>query len=200
MTTPEPNTQQPQPQVVYVKEEKKAWYKKPGCMIPLGIVALLAVIGAAIGGGDSESTSTSAKDDEVAAQQDNTPEDGNDAAAEDSNDAAAEAAPEKAEDDVPTEYKTALRKAETYSETMHMSKQGIYDQLTSEYAEKYSPEAAQYAVDTMTADWNANALEKAKDYQESMAMSPDAIYDQLTSDYGEKFTPEEAQYAVDNLE
>lgn len=82
---------------------------------------------------------------------------------------------------------------------MHMSKAGIYGQLTSEYGEKFSPEAAQYAMDNLEADWNKNALEKARSYQDSMAMSPDAIYDQLTSEYGEQFTPEEAQYAVDNL-
>ena len=46
---------------------------------------------------------------------------------------------------------------------MHMSKQGIYNQLTSEF-EKFSPEAAQYAVDNVKANWNANALEKAKSY------------------------------------
>ena len=32
----------------------------------------------------------------------------------------------------------AIAKAETYSEMMHMSKQGIYDQLTSEYGEKFT--------------------------------------------------------------
>ena len=61
-----------------------------------------------------------------------------------------------------TEYKNALKKAETYSNTMHMSKQGIYDQLTSEYGEQFPADAAQYAIDNMTADWNANALSKAK--------------------------------------
>lgn len=82
---------------------------------------------------------------------------------------------------------------------MHMSKTGIYDQLTSEYGEKFAPEAAQYAVDTMQADWNANALAKAKDYQKTMAMSPAAIHDQLTSAYGEKFTAAEADYAIAHL-
>jgi hypothetical protein len=81
-----------------------------------------------------------------------------------------------------------------------MSKQGIYDQLISEYGEKFTEDEAQYAVDNLDADWNANALEKAKDYQESMSMSNSAIYDQLISEYGEKFTEEEAQYAVDHLE
>ncbi|AIU30021.1 Hypothetical protein Cul210931_0664 [Corynebacterium ulcerans] len=101
--------------------------------------------------------------------------------------------------DVPREFKNALRSAEQYSKVMHMSKAGIYNQLTSEYGEKFSPEAAQYAIDTIKADWNKNALETAKKYQDTMAMSSDAIYDQLISEYGEKFTPEQARYAVDNL-
>ncbi len=95
--------------------------------------------------------------------------------------------------------KNALKKAESYSSTMHMSKKGIYKQLTSDYGEKFTAEEAQYAVDNMKADWNANALAKAKTYQESMHMSKQKIYEQLTSEYGEKFTAEEAQYAVDNL-
>lgn len=45
--------QQGNPNVVYVAQPKKPWYKRLGCMIPLGIVGLI-VIGAAINpsGGD----------------------------------------------------------------------------------------------------------------------------------------------------
>ena len=93
----------------------------------------------------------------------------------------------------------ALKKAKTYSETMHMSKAAIYDQLISEYGEQFTEEEAQYAVDNLAADYKANALAKAKTYQETMSMSKSAIYDQLVSEYGEQFTSEEAQYAVDNL-
>ncbi|WP_425268219.1 Ltp family lipoprotein [Enterococcus faecium] len=93
----------------------------------------------------------------------------------------------------------ALAKAYQYSKVMHMSKAAIYDQLTSEYGEKFSAEAAQYAIDNMIADFNANALAKAKEYQESMSMSPEEIREQLTSEYGEKFTPEEADYAIQHL-
>lgn len=100
---------------------------------------------------------------------------------------------------VPTEYLTALNKASGYSKMMNMSKAGLYDQLTSEYGEKYSPEAAQYAIDNLHVDYNQNALKKAKDYQSTMDMSPEAIRDQLTSDFGEKFTPEEADYAIQHL-
>ncbi|MEG1516704.1 MAG: Ltp family lipoprotein, partial [Raoultibacter sp.] len=71
--------------------------------------------------------------------------------------------------------------------------------LTSENGEKFTAEAAQYAIDNVVADWNANALAKAKTYQDQMSMAPAAIHDQLTSEYGEKFTAEEADYAIANL-
>ncbi|MCJ1707371.1 Ltp family lipoprotein [Microbacterium sp. VKM Ac-2923] len=113
--------------------------------------------------------------------------------------AEASAPAEPAQPPVPTEFISALAQAETYSSIMHMSKAGVFDQLTSEYGGQFTPEAAQYAVDNVKADWNANALESAKTFQDSMSMSPAAIYDQLVSEYGSKFTAEEAQYAVDNL-
>lgn len=96
------------------------------------------------------------------------------------------------------EFTKALKKAEIYSKTLNMSKQAIYDQLIS--YEKFNEDAANYAVNNMNADWNANALAKAKTYAKTLDMSKQAIYDQLTSSYGEKFTAEEAQYAIDNLE
>lgn len=113
--------------------------------------------------------------------------------------AAEPAAPASKEPAVPVEHRNALAKAQSYSDMMHMSKKGLYDQLTSDYGEKFPVEAAQYAVDNVKADWNQNALAKAKDYQESMNMSKESIRDQLTSEYGEKFTAAEADYAVKNL-
>lgn len=100
---------------------------------------------------------------------------------------------------VPAEYNSALTSAQFYASEMDMSKLGIYDQLTSEYGGQFTAEAAQYAVDNVQADWNANALASAKFYQDSMAMSPAAIHDQLTSEYGGQFTVEEADYAIANL-
>ena len=100
----------------------------------------------------------------------------------------------------PLEYKNALKKAKLYSNHMYMSEQGIYDQLVSEYGEKFSQDAAQYAIDNLNADYNYNAYKKAQSYQETLNMSKQAIYDQLISNYGEKFTNEEAQYAIDHLE
>src|SRR5699024_9822717 len=106
---------------------------------------------------------------------------------------------EEENDDVPREHKSALNKAESYANTMDMSKEGIYDQLVSEYGENFPEDAAEYAMDNIEADWKENALNKARTYADDMDMSDDAIFDQLVSEYGEQFTEEEAQYAIDNL-
>jgi hypothetical protein len=111
----------------------------------------------------------------------------------------ADAQSKTSEPAIPVEYRSALSKATLYSNMQHMSKQGLYDQLTSEYGEKFTAEAAQYAIDNVKADWNANALAKAKSYQSQQSMSPAAIRDQLVSTYGEKFTESEADYADQHL-
>lgn len=98
------------------------------------------------------------------------------------------------------EYKNALKKAQSYCENLHMSKQGIYEQLTSEYGEDFEKDAARYAIDNLECDYKANALAKAKSYRDNMSMSKNAIYDQLISEYGEEFTKSEAKYAIDNLD
>lgn len=100
---------------------------------------------------------------------------------------------------VPREYRNALKSAEVYSNQMHMSKKAIYDQLTSSFGGQFPPEAAQYAIDNIKADWNYNALKSAEVYSDQMNMSKNAIYEQLCSPYGGQFTHEEAQYAVNNL-
>ena len=101
---------------------------------------------------------------------------------------------------IPREYISALIKGQEYADSMYMSKKAIYDQLTSDHGEKFSSDAANYAIYHIKADWNKNALHKAKSYQEEQNMSSDAIYDQLTSDSGEQFTPDEANYAIQHLE
>ena len=42
-------------------------------------------------------------------------------------------------EELPIEYQSALNRADNYCDLMHMSKEAIYDQLTSEYGENVSP-------------------------------------------------------------
>ena len=102
--------------------------------------------------------------------------------------------------DVPAEYESALAKARSYAENMHMSKAAVRDQLVSEYGESFPKAAADYAMANLDGiDWNANALAKAKSYRDGMHMSNAAIRKQLVSEYGEKFTAAEADYAMREL-
>lgn len=106
----------------------------------------------------------------------------------------------KKEDSVPREYKNALKSAENYISFAPFSRQGLYDQLTSEYGDKYPEEAAQYAIDNIQVDYKEQALKAANNYLDMMPMSDEELKDQLMSEYGDKYTEEEAQYAIDNLE
>ena len=164
----------------YSKENKKPMYKR----VWFWAVAIIIVVGTASCSNTDNSKEVNSEDTVVENKLEDKVE---------------EKVENKVEDNIPTEYKSALKKAKSYSDIMNMSKAGIYDQLTSEYGEKFTAEAAQYAIDNVEADWKENALKKAKSYQETMSMSPSAIYDQLVSEYGEQFTAEEAQYAIDNL-
>lgn len=175
----------------YEMKEKKPLYKKKRFIIPV-VLILLAIIGSMMGGGDNQKAQapTQTAQKETPAKESST-----EPAREPASDVETPEEPK-----VSKEYENALKKAESYSENMHMSKQGIYDQLISEHGENFPAEAAQYAVDNLQADYKKNALEKAKSYQDGMSMSKESIREQLTSEYGEKFTQEEAEYAVENLE
>ena len=182
---------------------KKPWYKR-WYMIVVYVIVGLTILGSlgSKNSKDSNTTSTSSSSDTKSSNTNTKTENKTNTNTNTNNNTNTNTTANeevKKEDNVPTEYKSALNKAKTYSDTMYMSKQGIYNQLTSEYGEKFSAQAAQYAIDNLQVDYKQNALKKAQDYQSQMSMSPSAIYDQLTSEYGEKFTAEEAQYAIDNL-
>jgi hypothetical protein len=161
--------------------EKKQgnWFGRHKVLTVIGVIILLAIVGGAAGGGKKSATSTNSSST--------------------ANTSSPAAATEAKQPDVPAEYKSAPSQAGTYANTMHMSKRGLYDQLVSEYGGKFSAPAAQYGVDNVKTDYNANALAKAKTYQDTMHLSPSAIHDQLTSDAGEKFTAAEADYAIAHL-
>ena len=97
-----------------------------------------------------------------------------------------------------SEYSAALEKAKRYNSLFHMSKKRMYRQLTSEF-DKFSNDAAQYAIDHLEADYKYNALFNAKNYRKLFNMSKSGLFNQLTS-FADGFTEEEAQYAIDHLD
>lgn len=172
---------------------------KIGCLGIIGLFILMAILVALAGGGE-DSTETEGTAETAPATEESATEETSTEEVEEPAETEEPAEEEPSEPEVSTEFESALNQAQTYSDTMHMSKAGVFDQLTSEYGGQFPEDAAQYAIDNVDADWKANALESAKTYQESMSMSKEAIRDQLTSDYGGQFTQEEADYAIENLE
>ena len=169
-------------------EAGRPWWKKKRFVIPLAIVALFVVLAVLNPPPPESAGSATALPSAPSAPATSTP-------ALSQTTQAAE--PTTAE--VPAEYASALVKAQMYSDTMHMSKAKLTEQLTSEFGEKFPKAAADYAVEHVNADWNANALAKAKSYRDGMHMSNAAIRKQLVSEYGEQFTAAEADYAMREL-
>lgn len=101
---------------VYV--QKKPFYKKIWFWI-LVVIVVIGVGSSMSGGSDSSSSSSSATSAKSSSS---------------------------SKPKVPAEYTAALKKAESYSSTMNMSKQAIYDQLTSDAGEKFTAEQADYAI------------------------------------------------------
>lgn len=90
----------------------------------------------------------------------------------------------------------ARRSAQQYLEMTGFSREGLIQQLSSEYGGGYSREDAEAAVDSMDVDWNENAARSARQYLEMTGFSCNKLIEQLSSDYGSKYTIEEATYGA----
>ncbi|AGV73516.1 Ltp family lipoprotein [Lactococcus cremoris] len=107
-------------------------------------------------------------------------------------------AQEKAIDGLTGNSLAQTKTAISYLYTGHMSKQGLYDQLTSEYGSQMTVDEANNAINRIDplVNWNNLAILSAKSYRETGNLTGQALIDQLTSEYGSRFTPEQAQYGV----
>lgn len=106
----------------------------------------------------------------------------------------------KENNNISREHVAALAAAQNYVDMMPFSKAGLYDQLTSDAGNSFPPEAAQYAIDNVEADFKEEAVEAANSYNETFPMSDQELLQQLTSEAGSKFTQEEAQYALQHMD
>lgn len=96
------------------------------------------------------------------------------------------------------EYKAALAQANSFSDTLALSKAAIYDMLVIGYGDEFSKGAIEYAMNNLKADFKLNALKTALSYI-SLGMDKNKLYDQLCAPSGERFTEDEAFFAMTML-
>ena len=97
----------------------------------------------------------------------------------------------------------AVAQAQSYLEFSAFSRQGLIDQLASQYGGQFEKADAEYAVQYLEenglVDWNEQAVKSAQSYLSISSFSKDGLIDQLSSQYGEQFTREQAEYAASQV-
>jgi hypothetical protein len=105
------------------------------------------------------------------------------------------------QDNVPTQQLTgqqanAVRSAKQYLSMSGFSRDGLIEQLSSDFGDGYSIADATSAVDNLNIDWNQEAVRSAKQYLEMQGFSCDGLIEQLSSSAGGKFTVSQATYGA----
>ena len=92
--------------------------------------------------------------------------------------------------------RNAIRSANSYLQLSGFSRQGLIDQLSSEFGDSYSVGDATVAVNSLSTDWNAQAARSAVLYLALSGFSYQGLIDQLSSEFGDKYTVEQATYGA----
>jgi hypothetical protein len=96
-----------------------------------------------------------------------------------------------------TAQQQAVDAAEGYpSEGQGFSQQGLQGQLTSSAGSGFTLAQAEYAVNRLHPDWDAQAVDAAKGYLQVGGFSQASLLQQLTSSAGSGFTQAQAEHAV----
>ncbi|MHC9510702.1 Ltp family lipoprotein [Kangiella sp. M94] len=92
--------------------------------------------------------------------------------------------------------KNAVRSAQQYISVQGFSRNGLIEQLSSDYGDGYNVSDATVAVDSMNIDWNKQAVRSAKQYLSIQGFSCKGLIEQLSSSYGDKYTKSQATYGA----
>ncbi len=101
-----------------------------------------------------------------------------------------------ADSNLTTSQESAVRSARSYLDFSGFSRQGLIDQLSSEFGDQYPVEDATVAVDSLLVDWNAQAVRSANSYLEISGFSCQGLIDQLASEFGDQYTVDQATWAA----
>lgn len=92
--------------------------------------------------------------------------------------------------------KNAVRSANQYISMQGFSREGLIQQLSSEYGDGYDRSDATVAVDSLNVDWNEQAVRSARLYLQMQGFSCRGLIDQLSSSYGDGYTESQATYGA----
>jgi len=79
------------------------------------------------------------------------------------------------------------------------SDQGLLQQLTSSAGSGFTESQAEYAINSVNPDWDAQAVDAAKGYMQMGGFSQASLIQQLTSSAGNGFTQAQAEYAASQV-
>jgi len=92
--------------------------------------------------------------------------------------------------------RNAQRSARNYLSMKGFSREGLIEQLSSEYGEGYELADATVAVDSLDIDYNENAAKSGRDYLAMSGFSCRGLIEQLSSSYGDGYTEAQATYGA----
>ena len=96
-----------------------------------------------------------------------------------------------------TAEQQAVDSAQSYlSMGSGFSQESLLQQLTSSAGSGFAQADAQFAINYLKPDWNAQAVDAAKGYMQMGGFSHSSLIEQLTSSAGNGFTEAQAEYAV----
>lgn len=165
-----------------------------GCLVLIGIIVVLMIIGAIAGGERTAPPSNTVAEDKASSE--------TTAAADTptgSNKVTTATVEPKSAPSVGLfgPQANAARSAEQYLDMTGFSRRGLIQQLSSDAGNGYSAADATAAVDSLTVDWNEQAVRSAKQYLDMSGFSCSALIQQLSSDAGSKYTKAEARYGAE---
>jgi len=79
------------------------------------------------------------------------------------------------------------------------SEQGLLQQLTSSAGSGFTQSQAEYAINSVNPEWDAQAVDAAKGYMQMGGFSQASLIQQLTSSAGNGFTQAQAEYAASQV-
>lgn len=92
--------------------------------------------------------------------------------------------------------KNAVRSAKQYLSMQGFSREGLIQQLSTDFGDGYKIADATVAVDHLNIDWNKEAVRSAKQYLSMQGFSCDGLIQQLSSSAGDKYTVSQATYGA----